>query len=84
MRLIFHNRKMLTCEHQFAEARQAAGLDEHETLSHRTEEFGDIESQLWVDKYAPSSFTELLSDEVHQFTIFSNSIHIQSFPSESQ
>jgi len=48
---------------EFAEARQAAGLDEHETLSHRTEEFGNIESQLWVDKYAPSSFTELLSDE---------------------
>lgn len=52
---------------EFVEARQAAGLDDglDDAASNTTkvEENGAVESQLWVDKYAPRVFTELLSDE---------------------
>jgi len=49
---------------EFVEARQAAGLDDAASNTAKTEENGAVESQLWVDKYAPRVFTELLSDEV--------------------
>jgi hypothetical protein len=50
---------------EFAEAREAAGLSDGLASNTKAQENGEVESQLWVDKYAPRLFTELLSDEVH-------------------
>lgn len=49
---------------QFSEARQAAGIENGTLPSLEIDVLENKDSQLWVDKYAPSVFTELLSDEV--------------------
>jgi len=44
----------------FNKVLQASSEDQNETISAET---SVMHEKLWVDKYSPSSFTELLSDE---------------------